>query len=100
MSDAQHAHRTLFRRSFFAMNRIVRLSAFALLLAMVADARAQFGLNKMESVAITEFMNSAVGYQDGRQWVELYNFGKEPVELKGFQLTDNGNQVCDIPEVT
>jgi hypothetical protein len=82
------------------MKRIALFAATALTLLLIDDARAQFGFSKIESVAITEFMNSAVGEQDGRQWVELYNFGKEPVPLKGFQLTDNANEVCDIPEVT
>jgi hypothetical protein len=45
-------------------------------------------------------MNQPIGEQDGREWVELYNFGKEAVDLKGFQLTDNAQEVCDIPEVT
>jgi hypothetical protein len=82
------------------MKRIVLFAATILPLLLVGDARAQFGFSKIESVAITEFMNNPVGEKDGRQWVELYNFGKEPVSLKGFQLTDNGNEVCDIPEVT
>jgi hypothetical protein len=81
------------------MKRTV-LFAAALTLFLVGDARAQFGFSKIESVAITEFMNAPVGERDGRQWVELYNFGKEPVDLKGFQLTDNNAAVCDIPEVT
>jgi hypothetical protein len=82
------------------MQRTVLFAATALALLLVGDARAQFGFSKLESIAITEFMNSPVGERDGRQWVELYNFGKEAVDLKGFQLTDGGNEVCDIPEVT
>jgi hypothetical protein len=81
------------------MKRIALFSTLVLLFS-VDDAQAQFGFSKIESLAITEFMNQPIGEQDGREWVELYNFGKEPVDLKGFQLTDNAQEVCNIPEVT
>lgn len=82
----------------------MRRSSLVALLVVVAglgssQARAQFA-PVYETVAITEFMTTPIGEQDAREWVELYNFGKEPVSLKGFQLTDGKNEICDIPEVT
>lgn len=40
------------------------------------------------SVAITEFMNNPDGEDDGREWVELYNFTGSPVDLTGYTLAD------------
>lgn len=64
-----------------------------------AAAHAQFGA-KLESVAVTEFMTQPIGERDGRTWIELYNFGAEPVDLKGFQISDMKSELCEIPEVT
>ncbi len=63
------------------------------------SARAQFGA-KLESIAVTEFMTQPIGERDGRTWIELYNFGAEPVDLKGFQISDMKAELCEIPEVT
>lgn len=78
-----------------------RVAAFVFsgLLLCGVEARAQFA-PQYETVAITEFMTTPIGEQDSREWVELFNFGKEPVNLKGFQLTDGKNDICDIPDVT
>ncbi|MCE9605604.1 MAG: lamin tail domain-containing protein [Planctomycetia bacterium] len=66
----------------------------------VADfASAQFQ-PVYETVAITEFMNTPIGESDGRTWIELYNFGKEPVDLRGFSISDGKDDLVLIPEAT
>lgn len=64
------------------------------LLLLVRGAAAQ------ESLAITEFMNQPVGESNGRQWVELYNYGTKPVKTAGWQLSNSTDNVIDIPDVT
>lgn len=43
------------------------------------------------SVAISEFLNAAKGDDNGREFVELYNFGTEAVDLSGWTLSDEDN---------
>jgi hypothetical protein len=78
---------------------LVRLAVLAALVTSADAASAQF-IAKYESIAITEFMSRPIGESRGRQWVELYNFGDEPVKLKSFQFYDEGNKLCDFPDVT
>ncbi|MBA4017933.1 MAG: hypothetical protein C0483_12215 [Pirellula sp.] len=81
--------------------RVFRVAAFVLtgLLLFCVEASAQFA-PQYETVAITEFMTSPIGQQDSREWVELYNFGKEPVNIKGFRFSDGKNDICDLPDAT
>lgn len=65
----------------------------------IERASAQF-TPVFETVAVTEFLVRPIGTRDGRQWVELYNFGDQPVNLKGFQLSNEAQEICDIPEAT
>jgi len=82
------------------MKRYLASAVAALLMASTAaTVHAQF-IPVYENVAITEFMNRPVGEHDGRQWIELFNFGDTPVDLKGFQFSDDSNKLCDIPAVT
>jgi hypothetical protein len=53
-----------------------------------------------DTIAITEFMNQPIGEANGRQWVELFNYGPEPVTLKGWQILDERSQIADVPEMT
>src|SRR5687768_8165145 len=66
---------------------------------LVSPAQGQF-IPVYENVAITEFMSRPIGEQDGREWIELYNFGDTPVDLKGWQFSDDANKLADIPAVT
>jgi hypothetical protein len=78
----------------------MRLFSFLLVVAVAAlPAQAQF-TPVYENVAVTEFMPRPIGEQDGREWIELYNFGDTPVDLKGFQFSDDANKLCDLPAVT
>lgn len=74
------------------------LLALAGLFASASPASAQF-TPTYETVAITEFMVHPIGGGHGRQWVEFYNFGKDVVDLEGFQLYDEGNKMCDFPKI-
>jgi len=81
------------------MRTSVALAALAVSALFGSNASAQFA-PVYESIAITEFLVTPIGEEEAREWVELYNFGKEPVDLKGFQLTDGKNEICNIPAVT
>jgi hypothetical protein len=53
-----------------------------------------------DTIAITEFMSQPIGEeQDGREWVELYNYGNEPVNIRGWTLSDEGNDSVTLPDV-
>lgn len=65
--------------------------AFALLAASAGGASAQ-------TLAITEFMHDPVGEEDrGREWVEIFNFGAEPIDLAGFTLADQTGDIVTLP---
>jgi hypothetical protein len=81
-------------RRVFAVLAAVMVSGF-----LSSVAQAQF-VPVYENVAITEFLSRPIGEQDGREWIELYNFGDTPVDLKGWQFSDDANKLCDIPAVT
>lgn len=81
------------------MPRVVAAIACALFASSAASALGQF-TPTYENVAITEFMTRPIGEQDGRDWVELFNFGDVPVDLKGFQLSNDSQELCEIPAVT
>jgi len=81
------------------MRRSLLLLVVGLVVTSAAAAQAQF-TPVYETVAITEFLSRPIGPQDARDFVELFNFGDQPVDLKGFQLSDDSNKLCDIPAVT
>jgi len=72
--------------------------------ALVALSSLLFGLESavaqrpIETIAVTEFMNSPIGEYDARTWIELYNFGKDPVDLNKFSITDGKNDIIELPE--
>ena len=45
-------------------------------------------LASADTVAITEFLHNARGDDNGREFVELYNFGDTPVDLQSWILSD------------
>ena len=51
-------------------------------------------------VAITEFINNPDGADQGREWVELYNFGPSDVCLTGWTVADEGTDLFALPDVT
>lgn len=71
------------------------LLAWALVAAMASAAAAQ------NTIAVTEFMDAPIGEEeDGREWIELFNYGDQPISLEGWQLFDDHNQICSLPKVT
>ena len=75
------------------------LLAMSLLLPSVAVAAPAAGT----TLAITEFMNDPIGHENGRQWVELFNYGSSEVDLMGWQLSNNSNpseeRITDLPSL-
>lgn len=53
-----------------------------------------------DTVAITEFFNQPIGEQAARQWVELYNYGTTPAEMKGWRIGTNANAMHELPMYT
>jgi hypothetical protein len=53
-----------------------------------------FTLNySIPKIVINEIMFNATANDDNAEWIELYNAGKSPVDLNGWNLTDNdGNR--------
>jgi len=43
------------------------------------------------NVIVTEFLANANGNDIGKEWIELYNTTSEPIDLNGWELTDNGS---------
>ncbi len=50
-------------------------------------------------VAITEFLNNPDGADKGREWVELFNYGADTVDLGGWTLGDEGTDLVDLPDI-
>ncbi|HPF38866.1 MAG TPA: lamin tail domain-containing protein [Phycisphaerae bacterium] len=55
---------------------------------------------KADLVAITEFMNNANGEDNGREWVELFNYGATSVDVSGWTLNDEDTDSFTIPNGT
>jgi hypothetical protein len=77
------------------MNQLCRAFGFAILTCVASTALAQ-----TDTIAITEFMNEPVGEQNGRQWVELFNYGTEPMNLKGWHIEDANKELADLQDLT
>ena len=52
------------------------------------------------TIAITEFMNNAEGEDDGREFVELYNYGSNPIDVTGWTVTDEDSDSYTFPTFT
>ncbi len=50
-------------------------------------------------VAVTEFMVDPDGTDMGREWVELFNFSRVPLSLRGWTLEDQGSDVVELPAI-
>lgn len=48
------------------------------------------------SIVINEVMYDAVGSDQGKEWIELYNNGQEDVNLQGWLLQAGGSSFTDI----
>ena len=71
----------------------MRVSIILVAIALsVADARAQ--------VAISEFLNNPDGADQGREWLELYNFGPNDLCLAGWTVEDEDTDSFTLPEVS
>ena len=50
-------------------------------------------------IAVTEFLNNAEGEDSGREWIELFNYGLDSVDLTGWTLEDQGTDSVALPSV-
>ena len=76
------------------------LPAFVCTLSVFASVAGASAQTVYETVAITEFMNTPLGESDCRSWIELYNFGKDPVDVSKFSITDGKNDIVELPTHT
>ncbi len=51
------------------------------------------GAERRAHVVINEVLSNPAGPEEGGEWLELVNDGREPVELEGFELRDAGGAV-------
>jgi hypothetical protein len=51
-------------------------------------------------VAITEFVNNPEGQDSGREWVELFNYGPNAIDLTGWTLVDEDTDSYAFPAGT
>jgi hypothetical protein len=51
-------------------------------------------------VAITEFLVDPDGTDAGREWVELFNFGPQEIELAGWTIADEDSDDFALPALT
>ena len=51
-------------------------------------------------LAITEFMNNPDGADQGREWIELYNFGPVDLCLAGWTVEDQDTDLFALPDMT
>src|SRR5258705_13929196 len=75
-----------------------RCGFFAVLVALLLVALCPGRLAAADTVIISEFVASNVGGLvdedlDSSDWLELYNFGNGAVNLSGWFLTDNTNNL-------
>lgn len=74
-----------------------RLMPVALLLLLPLAATAA------DTLAITEFMVDPIGEAEGRQWVELFNYGSAEVDTQGWQISNNSDpskeRFTDLPSL-
>jgi len=52
------------------------------------------------TVAVTEFLNNSLGEEDGREWIELYNYGDEVMDLSNWTIADKDIDSWAIPDGT
>ena len=74
------------------MFRKAQISLSAVVIGLVAGAT-------HGQVAITEFMNNPDGADQGREWIELFNFGPTEQCLAGWTLEDEGTDMFALPDV-
>ena len=52
------------------------------------------------NLIVTEFMPSPSGYDNDREWFEIYNADREPVNLNGIEFHSNGTQDFTVTQDT
>jgi hypothetical protein len=57
------------------------------------------GASASGQVAISEFLNDPDGNDQGREWLELFNYGSAAVDLGGWTLADEGSDQIVLPAV-
>ena len=72
-----------------------RLGAAALGLVILASASAASA-----GVGITEFINNPEGEDSGREWIEMFNYGPDPITMNGWTIEDADTDVFAIPDGT
>mgnify|MGYP000542469118 CR=1 FL=1 len=50
-----------------------------------------FAVSANAQIAVTEFINNPAGNDDFREWIELYNYSPNQVNLRDWTLTDGGS---------
>ena len=71
-----------------------------LLSIVVAGLAGMVVTNARAQVAITEFLNNPDGADQGREWLELYNFGPVELCLAGWIVADEGADLFTLPNAT
>ena len=66
--------------------------------AFVASGVAAFA--GADTIAVTEFINNAIGEDDGREWVELYNYGNDDINLLDWVARDRDIDSFTFGDVT
>lgn len=77
------------RLPFFFKNLLLPfLIGFSLVLLHTTAFSQQVAINEVMASNASTIADEDGDYQD---WIELYNYGEEPVNLEGFGLSDNSN---------
>ncbi len=48
-------------------------------------------------VVVTEIMYDAPGSDTGKEWIELFNSGATPIDIKSWKINDGSNHVFNVP---
>ena len=79
---------------------IIRITSPRVLLGTIAIAVNLGVAGAAGQIAITEFMNNPDGADQGREWIELYNFGPVDLCLAGWTIQDEDTDLFALPDVT
>ncbi len=70
------------------------------LFCLVSILLSMAGTAPAATVAVTEFLADANGSDSNREWVELFNYGTQPVNLSGWVLGDQDSNAATLPAVS
>ena len=56
----------------------------------------------LHTLMISEVLPNPAGSDSENEWIEIYNFGADPINLLNYQLDDaeNGSRAFNLPEIT